>query len=211
MATGAWVNRRVVAGLPAAHAEAFGEFHHSAVLVANVALTNWRFLHELGMTACRWSGGFGFSCNIRRPMVVGDYRPPLDPDRPTVLTFYVPFYHPGLSVPEQGARGRMEMLGTSFADYEREIRRQMTRLFGAAGFDARRDVAGIILNRWGHAYVNPQPGFYFGRGGRPAPRDVVRERFGRIAFGHSEQEGHQNWPGATRNGVRAARQVMEGL
>jgi spermidine dehydrogenase len=209
MATGSWVNRQAVAGLPSAHAAAFLEFHHSAVLVANVALTNWRFLDRLGLTACRWSSGFGFSCNVRRPMLVGDYRPPLDPDRPTVLTFYVPLYYPGLPIAEQGARGRSELLGKSFADYEREIRAQMARLFGGAGFDARRDVAGIILNRWGHAYVNPQPGFYFGRSGRPAARDVVRERFGRIAFGHSELEGHQNWPGAVRNGVRAARQVLE--
>jgi hypothetical protein len=25
------------------------------------------------------------------------------------------------------------------------------------GFDPRRDIASIILNRWGHAYVKPQP------------------------------------------------------
>jgi spermidine dehydrogenase len=211
MATGSWVNKHVVSGLPSAHAEAFARFHHSALLVANVALTNWRFLDKLGITACRWSSGFGFSCNIRRPMLVGDYRPPLDPDRPIVLTFYVPLYYPGLPAAEQGARGRTELLGKSFADYEREIRAQMARLFGAVGFDARRDIAGIILNRWGHAYVNPQPGFYFGEDGRPAARDVVRDRFGRIAFGHSELEGHQNWPGATRNGVRAARQVLEAV
>ena len=38
----------------------------------------------------------------------------------------------------------------------------MNDLFGSAGFDARRDIAGIVLNRWGHAYIAPQPGFYFG-------------------------------------------------
>ena len=32
-------------------------------------------------------------------------------------------------------------------------------MFSAAGFDAQRDIAGIILNRWGHAYLSPQPGF----------------------------------------------------
>ena len=30
-------------------------------------------------------------------------------------------------------------------------------MFAPGGFDPRRDIAGIILNRWGHAYVNPQP------------------------------------------------------
>jgi spermidine dehydrogenase len=125
-----------------------------------------------------------------------------------VLTFYVPFFYPGGPAREQGTRGRLELLTTSFADYERQIRRQMTRLFESAGFDARRDIAGIVLNRWGHAYVNPQPGFYFGKDGAPAPREILRQRHGRIAFGHSELEGHQNWPGAVRNGARAAREVM---
>jgi len=209
MATGSWVSRHVVRDLPTAHREAMAQFHHSAVLVANVALTHWRFLYKLGITACRYFDGFGFSCNIRQPMLVGDDRPPLDPDKPIVLTFYVPFFYPGRPLHEQGVAGRLELITTPYADYERQIRQQMTVLFGSAGFDARRDIAGIVLNRWGHAYVNPQPGFYFGAGAMPAPRDVVRQRHGRIAFGHSELEGHQNWPGAVRNGARAARQVLD--
>ena len=135
--------------------------------------------------------------------------PPLDPERPTILTFYVPFYYPGQPIRDQGSLGRLELLTTSFRDYERQIREQMVRLFGAAGFDPARDIAGIILNRWGHAYVNPQPGFYFSRPDRPAPRDVIRKRFGRVAFGHSELRGHQNWLGALGEGRRAAEQVLE--
>jgi len=174
-----------------------------------VALTNWRFLYELGITACRWSGGFGFSCNIRQPMTVGDYQPPLAPDQPIVLSFYVPFYYPGEPVRTQGILGRTDMLSNSYAEYENQILDQMNRLFASTGFDARRDVAGIILNRWGHAYVAPTPGFFFGQNGRPAPRDVVRERFGRIAFGHSELHGNQHWGSAADEGARAMRQVLE--
>jgi spermidine dehydrogenase len=42
--------------------------------------------------------------------------------------------------------------------YERKIREQLTDMFGASSFDAKRDIAGITLNRWGHAYASPQPG-----------------------------------------------------
>ena len=38
----------------------------------------------------------------------------------------------------------------------------MLRLFGDAGFVPRRDVAGVILNRWGHARIVQVPGFYYG-------------------------------------------------
>ena len=56
-------------------------------------------------------------------------------------------------------------------------------MFGRAGFDANRDIAGIILNRWGHAYLSPQPGFFFGKNGQPGPGDVLRQTpYGRIAF-----------------------------
>ena len=65
----------------------------------------------------------------------------------------------------------------------------MTKMFSADGFVAERDIAGIILNRWGHAYISPQPGFHFGKDGEDAPRDVVKRGFGRIQFGHSELTG----------------------
>jgi spermidine dehydrogenase len=65
------------------------------------------------------------------------------------------------------------MLGTSFREYERQIRQQFSDMFAAYGFDARRDIAGIILHRWGHAYLNPQPGFCFGKDGKPAERDLA--------------------------------------
>ena len=105
--------------------------------------------------------------------------------------------------------GRRELLSTSYGQYERQIREQMSRLFGDAGFNPKKDIAGIILNRWGHAYINPQPGFYFRPDGKPAPRDVIRKRFGRIAFGHSELVGHQYWLGAIGEGRRAAEQLKE--
>ena len=209
MANGSWVTRRIVGGLPAAYKDAYAQFYRSPMLIVNVALNNWKFLYNLGLTACRWFDGFGFSCNIRRPMIVGDYRPPLDPGKPTILTFYVPFYYPGLSIKDQGVKGRMELISTSFAEYEKKIIAQMKMLFGKAGFDPEKDVAGIILNRWGHAYVNPQPGFYFGKDGQPAPSSIIRRPFGRISFAHSELGGHQHWLGAAFEGRRAARQVMD--
>ena len=83
----------------------------------------------------------------------------------------------------------------------------MQKLFGETGFDADKDISGIILNRWGHAYVTPQPGFFFGVEGKPAPSDIIREGFGRIAFAHSELQGMQHWGPAADEGKRAVRQL----
>lgn len=209
MACGGWINKHVVRDLPEELRSAYARQHYSSVLVANVALTNWRFLERLGITACLYTGGeFGYSCNIRRPMHIGEYRPALDPNQPTVMTFYAPLTAPGLDAKSQGALCRGQILSTPFREYERRIRSQMVRLFGSAGFDPARDIAGITLNRWGHAYVVPEPGFFIDQPGRPTPGSVIRRGFGRIAFGAAELRGYQNYRGAVYEGRRAVEQLL---
>jgi spermidine dehydrogenase len=210
LAIGSWIAKHIARDLSADYKDALTNILHGPILSVNVALRNWRFLDKLGISAARWFEGFGFFANIRQPMVVGDRPVPFHPDKPIVLTFYLPFLKPGMPLAAQGAAGRMELYGTSYADFERQIVAQMQLLFGKTGFDARRDIAGIILNRWGHALHSPQPGFYFGKDGKPAPIAVLRKRFHRIAFGHSELNGTtQAWDTAAAEGRRALTQVLE--
>ena len=75
--------------------------------------------------------------------------------------------------------------------------------------DIDRDIAGITVNRQGHAYVVTPPGFFFGKDGKPAPSEVIRKPHGRIAFAHAELLGYQMWEGAAHEGERAAQQVLE--
>ncbi len=210
MASGGWVNRHVVRDLPDTHRTAYGSLAHSPVLVANVAVTNWRFMVNLGISAAMWTEGFGFTTNLRRPMIIdGEPAERLHPDHPTVLTFYVPIYKPGLPWRQKGMVGRAELLGTSFTSYERRIREQMTEMFSAGGFDPAKDIAGIILNRWGHAYGNPGPGFLFSNNGQLSPANVLRQPIGRIMLAHSELNGHQYWNGAANEGRRAVEHLVD--
>jgi len=208
MAGGGWSTQHIVADLPDSHRTAFQDMVRAPMLVVNVALNQWRFLYDQRLSAASWRGGFGFSCNIRQTIATRSDDPPLDPDAPAVLTFYVPFSEPGTPLRSQAAAGRTKLLGTSYADYERAVREQLASLFGRGGFDPRRDIAGVVLNRWGHAYVCPAPGFYHGRDGRPAPSDVIRQPVGRLAFANSELRGHQNAPGAIAEGRRAVDQLV---
>ena len=110
---------------------------------------------------------------MRTTATFGSESRTIGPDSPTVLTLIVPLFYPGLPTAEQGSKGRRELISTSFREYERRIREQFVDMFSSSGFDSRADIAGIILNRWGHAYVNPQQGFMFGKDGKPAPGDVL--------------------------------------
>lgn len=205
MASGGWVNRRVVRDLPEKIHESYAQFVHAPILVANVAVRNWRFLEKLGVSAMRWFEGFGFYTCLRQPLITGDDPAQFTPDMPTVLTFYVPFLTRGLPAGAQASMGRQTLLATSFAEFEKQIRETMQSVLGPGGFDASRDIAGIILNRWGHAYMTPEPGFFYGKDGFPAPREAVRKGYGRIQFAHAELQGNQSWTGSFQEGVRAAR------
>ena len=169
VAAGGWIARHIVRDLPPAYAAAYAQFHHAPILVANVAVRNWHAFAKLGVSAAHWFDGFGFFVNVRQPMRIDGVPVPLDPARPAMLTLYV-----GLSTvggadrcPDQ--RARTMLFGTTYADFELQIRRQLQRMLGGAGFDAKRDIAGIVINRWGHAYIAPQPGFYFGTAGSRRP------------------------------------------
>ena len=212
MAGGSWTTRHLVQGLPTTHAEAYAQFHRAPCLVASVAVRHWRFLYDRGIHECRWFEGIGSSLAVCRVATFGDVPPDLSPDSPVVLTLKILFSYPGEPLEAQVARGRAELLSTPYAEYERRIRDQLTAMFGASGFDARRDMAGLILNRWGHAYLSPQPGFFFGRDGRPGPGEVLRTTpYGRIAFANSDLTGIMDHRTSILEAERAVRQVLERL
>jgi spermidine dehydrogenase len=211
VAAGGWIARRIVRDLPPPYVAAYAQFHHGPILVANVAVRNWKAFAKLGISAAHWFDGFGFFVNVRQPMKINGVPVPLDPSKPAMLTFYVGFPEAGVPIDRQTSAARARLFGTSYADFELQIRKQLQQMLGDSGFDARRDIAGIVINRWGHAYIAPQPGFYFGTPGNPAPLEVIRERHGRIAFGHSELSGRQSWGRAAQESRRALKQVLEVL
>jgi len=211
MATGGWVNRNIVADLPQSHADAYREFRYGPVVTANVAVRHWRFFDKLGFTNARWFSGLGWHLCVRRNVAFSKNAPPLTPDSPIVLTFYIPILNPNVDPAVQGAVSRAQLLAMSYADFERQLREQMTKMFGHAGFDAQRDIAGIVINRWGHAYFAPPLGYFFGKDGNKAPHEVLRTPHGRIVFAHSELQGNMNMAHAMLEGRRGARQAMEML
>ncbi len=204
------VNRHICCDLPDDYKEAMNAFHHAPMMTVNVAVRNWKFMEKLGIASARWFDGFGWWMSLRRNLELdGQPTMPLDPSKPVVFSLYNPFCMPGIPFPEQCRAARMQLFGTPYKDIETGVRNQFTKMFGDYGFNADRDIAGIISNRWGHAYVVDPPGFFFGKNGKPAPKDVIRKRFNRMSFAHSELSGQQMWETAAEEGERAANQILE--
>jgi spermidine dehydrogenase len=210
MAGGSWTSKHVVKDLPSAHRDAYGQFYRSPCMMANVAVRNWLFLYKMGISGCRWFEGIGNYLEVCKLALTGIESPTISPDSPIVLSLKVLYSYPGRSTEAQGHMGRAEMMQTSFREYERRIREQFTEMFGAYGFDAQRDIAGIILNRWGHAYLSPQPGFFFGSNGKPAPRQILRNGpFGRIAFANTDLAGAMDHRFSILEAKRAVEQLLD--
>lgn len=210
MAGGCWTSKLIVRDLSAGHRQAYDQFYRSPCMMANVAVRNWRFLYKLGISGCQWFEGLGSFMAVRKLPTFSTDQKTIGPDSPVVLTLKVLYPHAGLPLQEQGNLGRAELLSTSFRDYERKIRSQLAEMFSRSGFDPNRDIAGIVLNRWGHAYVSPQPGFFFGKDGKPAPRQVLRAApFGRIAFANTDLSGAPDHRTAIEEAHRAVGQLVD--
>lgn len=209
MAGGSWTAKHIARDLPQACRDAYAQFHRAPCLMANVAVRNWRFLYNLGLTECQWFEGIGNYVTMRKVAAFGTDPATINADTPTVLNLKILFSYPGQTLEEQTIRGRNELLSTSFKEYERRIRQQFQMVFGRSGFDSSRDVAGIVLNRWGHAYLSPQPGFFFGVGGEPAPGEVIRNHpYGRVAFANSDLSGIMDHRMSILEAQRAVKQIL---
>jgi spermidine dehydrogenase len=210
MAGGGWITKHVVRDLDETRKAAYDSFIYSPYMTVNVAVRNWTFLYNLGISSAQWFDGFGRGVTVRKNALFGVDMDRVGPELPTVLTFFIDFSKPGMPARAQGQLGRAEILSTPFVDYERRMREQMTEMFAQSGFDAKRDIAGIVMNRFGHAFVNPQPGFFFGSDGKPAARDALRNGpFGRIAFSHCDLVGAMDHRNAYMESHRAVSQLLD--
>lgn len=209
LANGNWTINSIVRDLPTAYRHAYSQFFRAPCVMANVAVRNWRFLARMGISQCQWFGGIGNYMAVRRVATFGGGAPELSPDTPTVLTLKILFANPGRSLAEQVNTGRYTLMTTPFSVYEKQIRDLFANMFAKQGFDGRRDIAGIILNRWGHAYLAPQPGFFFGRNGQPAPAELMRRHpFERIAFANSDLSGIMDHRASITEAHRAVGQAV---
>ena len=139
--------------LPAAQKAALHELVKTPLIYANVAVRNWLPWKALGVASIHAPGGYFADTYLNECVAMGAYATPTDPQQPTLVRLVRTPCMPGLPEHEQNKVGRAEILATSFERYEEEIRRQLDRMLGPGGFESRRDIGAITVNRWPHGYA----------------------------------------------------------
>jgi spermidine dehydrogenase len=173
--------------LPETQKAALHQIVKTPLVYTTVALRNWTAFHKLGVYSVTAPGGYHTNFRLNWPVDIGGYAAERSPDKPILLRMTRTPCKPGLSEHDQNRAGRVELLSTSFETFEREIRSQLLRTLGGAGFDPAQDITAITVNRWPHGYApewNPLWAQVYAPG--QAPNEIGRARFGRIVIANSD-------------------------
>ena len=182
------------------------------LVYTSVLVRNWTAFRKLGISAASCPGSYWSSLRLDIPVSVGDYHCPRDPEGPIVVNLSRVPCEPGLPARDQHRTGRQELLDTPFEEMERQVRDQMTRVLGAGGFDAARDIRAITVNRWPHGYAYQYNALFdpfWLEGGEP-PCALARKPFGRIFIANSDADAYAYTDAAIDQAHRAVTEALAG-
>ena len=179
--------------LPEAQKEHLAYGVKGPLVQTNVLLRSGAAVHAAGPAQYLCPGSF-YSAVVEAPPVdLAGYRGRSESSDAVVLWMLhapAPPSDGKLSPRELYRLGRHRLYTTPFATHEAEIKKQLTAMFGANGFDADRDIEAITMNRWAHGYSYEylqlyDPDWEEGQ----APHELGRAPFGRIHIANSDSEG----------------------
>jgi spermidine dehydrogenase len=195
--------------LPEKQKDALAYLVKAPLVYTHVALRNWTSFQKLGVKDVVAPGSYHSYVGLDFPVSMGEYKFPSKPEEPAVLFMLRTPCQPGLPQRDQHRAGRAELLRTPLSTFERNIRDQLARMLGPAGFDPANDIEGITVNRWAHGYAygyNPlfDPDWKEGE----QPWVVGRKPFGRIAIANSDAGASAYTDAAIDQAYRAVQELV---
>ncbi len=162
-------------------------FQYGAWMVANVWLHDRP--HENGMSMC-WDNVIYQSKSLG--YVTSTHQSGLDYGE-TVITWYYPLTE------HEGKISRQQLLGMTWADWAEIVVADLSQ--------AHADIGSLItrmdIMRWGHAMIQPRPGFVWSQTRRDAANPI-----GNLHFAGTDLSGVALMEEAFYHGVRAAEEVL---
>jgi spermidine dehydrogenase len=199
--------------LPAAQQAALHKLVKTPLVYTSVALRNWEAFSKLKVSRVYAPAGYHSSFRLNWNVAMGKYRSSASPSEPILLHMTRTPCKPnvGLSEHEQNKAGRTELLETSFATFERNIREQLGRTLAGGGFDPARDIQAITVNRWPHGYAPEyNPLFDPELPEEQRPNVLGRAQLGKIAIANSDAGGAAYTDSAIVQADRAINELLKG-
>jgi spermidine dehydrogenase len=197
--------------LPEKQKEALSYLVKAPLVYTHVALRNWTAFAKLNVHQIVAPGAYHTYTALDFPVSLGQYKFPGNPEDPMVLFMLRTPCKPGLPQRDQNRAGRAELMQTPFATFERNIRDQLGRMLGGAGFDPAKDIQGITVNRWAHGYAfTPNSLFDPDWKEEEKPWVIGRKPFGKIAIANSDSGASAYSDVAIDQAWRAVGDILHG-
>ena len=198
--------------LPDAQKQALTSAQKVPLLYTNVLIRNWTSFQKLATDTIYAPGMYFSSVNLDLPVSIGGYECTKKPEDAIVVHMMKAACKPGLPARDQHQAGRIQLFMTSFEDYERNIRDQLSRMLGPGGFDPARDIQAITVNRWPHGYAYEYNSLFdkFWLEGTETPCQVARKPFGRITIANADADAYAYTDCAIDQAFRAVHELKKG-
>ncbi|MBO3277740.1 NAD(P)/FAD-dependent oxidoreductase [Pseudomonas schmalbachii] len=124
------------------------------LVYTKVVIRNWQPFLKLGVHEIYAPSQPYSRVKLDYPVDIGGYTHPRDPNQPIGLHMvHVPTSpNSGMDARGQARAGRARLYALTFEQLESAIHEQLQAMLGPAGFDHRKDILAITVNRWSHGY-----------------------------------------------------------
>ena len=175
--------------IPEPQKEALRNAVRMPLVYGTVVVRNWEAIAKLGVgdISCPGDTYWWDNVVVDWPSAIGGYKPAISPSEPMPLHFTKVPTQPGLPPKDQFRAGRAQLLATDLPTIEEATRALLQNAFGSAGFDAKRDIVSITVNRHPHGYAGCANSLYDPDWApEEQPWVIGRKRLGRIAIANSD-------------------------
>ena len=197
--------------LPDKQKEALHYLVKVPLVYGTVGIRNWKAFQKMGIQHVSAPGSYWESVSLNSSTDIGDYHSPKSPEEPILLHLSRTPCRPGLPARDQHKAGRMELLVTSFEDFERKTRDQLARILEPGGFRPAEDIQAITVNRWPHGYGYEYNPLFDPDWPEPErPHVIGRKKFGRIAIANTDSGATAYTDVAIDQAYRAVQEIAAG-
>jgi spermidine dehydrogenase len=195
--------------LPEKQKEALHYLVKVPLVYGSIGIRNWNAFQKLGIQNVSSPGSYWDSVSLNAAIDIGQYHSPKSPNDPILLHLSRTPCKPGLPAREQHKAGRLELLVTSFEDFERKTRDQLARILAPGGFEPAEDIQAITINRWPHGYgYEYNPLFDPDWPEAERPNVIGRKKFGRIAIANTDSGATAYTDVAIDQAYRAVQELL---
>ena len=198
--------------LPEAQKEHLSYGVKAPFICTNLLLRNAAAVRKADASGYQCPGSFYSLVTSAPPVNLGDFRVPSQADDPMVIWMLhspTPPISEGLSARDAYRLGRHKLLSMSFEEIESATLGQLAGMFGSTGFDAKRDIEAITVNRWAHGYAYEHMDLHDPQWPEgEAPHELGRKPIGRIAIANSDTEAYAYVQAAMKAARRAISELL---